>query len=289
MKHRLNLLVLTLAAAMAGPSISFAAEPAPEPVNKGNLSFVGGVDFTTAYIFRGYVQEDQGFIAQPYLTLTAAVHKTDNMTVNAYAGIWNSLHSEQTLSDDGNSIWYESDIYGGLDFKLANGLTLGATYILYTYPNGAFNSIQALGFKIGYDDTAFTKDKIGFALNPYAGVYFETDDGNGTEDTYLEIGINPTVYSFNINPSTPVALSVPVKVGLSLDDFYVDSGGDNELFGYGQIGVAATLPLPIPTNYGAWSLTGRVDYYQFFADSTEATNAGDSWEVVGTLGVSFTY
>ena len=291
MSPRLKFLVLTLAAALAGPSVSLAGDaPASEPVNRGNLSLLGGVDFTSAYFFRGYNQEDGGLIAQPYLTLTANVVKRDDMTVNVYGGIWNSAHSKQTFSDDGNSAWYEADLYAGVDFILGGGWTVGGIYTVYTYPNGAFNSIQELGIKGSYDDTdAVWSKQIGFALKPYAGIFFETDDGNGTEDVYLELGVTPTVYSFNLNPSTPVSISVPLVLGMSLDDFYVESDGDNSLFGYGSIGVAASLPLPIPSNYGAWSLTGRLDYMQLFADSTEIVNNDESYQVIGRVGVSFTY
>jgi hypothetical protein len=288
MSHRLKFLVLTLAAALAGPSVSFAADDADKP-NHGALTFSGGLDWTNAYFFRGYNQEDGGLIVQPYFEINTTVHKRDNLAINAVVGMWNSVHSQQTFSDDGNSAWYESDIYGRVDFTLPKGWVLSGIYTLYTYPNGAFNSIQELGVKAGWDDSPYTEKQIGFALKPYAALFFEIDDGNGTEDTYLELGLNPTVYSFNLRADTPVSITVPLVLGLSLDDFYVDNDGDNELFGYGSIGVAAQMPLPIPSNYGSWSLTGSLTYLQLFADSTEIVNNDESNYFIGKLGVSFTY
>jgi hypothetical protein len=291
MSHRLKFLVLTLAAALASPSMSFGADGDTNSPNKGKITFAGGLDWTSAYFFRGYNQEDGGLILQPYLELNTTLAKSDNLSVNGTVGIWNSVHSQQTFSDDGNSAWYESDIYARVDFGLQGGWTLSGIYTLYTYPNGAFNSIQELGVKALWDDAAFSKEKlrIPFALKPYAAVFFEIDDGNGSDDVYLELGISPTVYSFNLNASTPVSLTVPVVLGLSLDDFYVDSDGDNSFFGYGSIGVAAQMPLPIPSDYGSWSLKASVTYLQLFADSVEIVNNGESNQVIGTVGVSFTY
>jgi hypothetical protein len=290
MSHRLKFLVLTLAAALAGPSVSFAADDTAK-ANRGALTFSGGLDWTNAYFFRGYNQEDGGLIFQPYFEINTTLHKGDTLAVNGVVGMWNSVHEAQTFSDDGNSAWYESDVYGRVDFSLQGGWVLSGIYTLYTYPNGAFNSIQELGVKAAWDDAAFSKEKlrVPFALKPYAALFLEVDDGNGTEDMYLELGLSPTVYTFNLRADTPLSLTVPIVLGLSPDDFYLESDGDNALFGYGSIGVAAQLPLPIPSDYGSWSLTGSITFLQLFADSTEIVNSDDSNYFIGKVGVSFTY
>jgi hypothetical protein len=43
-----------------------AGGPAAAAPNTGRLSLLLGNDFTTAYFFRGIVQERRGFITQPY-------------------------------------------------------------------------------------------------------------------------------------------------------------------------------------------------------------------------------
>src|SRR4051812_13718748 len=114
-----------------------AAEPAPYDPNPGALTLTGGLDYTTAYFFRGYNQEDTGLILQPYATITAALVSNDNFTLNGYVGIWNSYHDKHTAaSGNGNSGWYEADVFGGLDFVFGK-FTLGTVYTFYTYPNGA--------------------------------------------------------------------------------------------------------------------------------------------------------
>ena len=66
--------------------------------------------------------------------------------VNAYVATWNSFHEEKTGFDGtgGPSTWYESDLYGGVDV-VAGPVTVGVVYTFYTYPNGAFETIQEIG------------------------------------------------------------------------------------------------------------------------------------------------
>ncbi len=280
---------LAVTAALAAPSAVFAqdaeADVEADDPNTGGLTLTGGVDYTTAYFFRGYNQEDTGLIIQPYATVTAGLVANDNFALNGYVGIWNSFHEEKTLfAGTGPSTWYESDLFGGLDFVFGK-FTLGTVYTFYTYPNGAFNTIQEIGFKVAYDDTDFMEGKF-VALKPYAAIYFETADGNGTEDTYLELGITP---SFALGESG-VTLAVPVVVGMSIDDYYFDDSGDDELLGYGSIGLFASLPLSDNGKFGTWTLTGGVQYIQLFADSAELANdGGDDNEILGKVGVSFAY
>ena len=285
-----------LGALLLSPVVTFAQdEPATAPaveeepaVNSGKISLTGGVDLTTAYFFRGYNQEDQGLIVQPYFNIYFKLSDSETNPVTGYIGTWNSMHEEKTGADDGTfGTWYESDLYGGIDVGLGGGFTLGGIYTLYTYPNGAFDSIEEVGFKLSYDDT--DKTGLSFALKPYVGIYFETDDANGSEDTYLEIGIAPTVYTFNEESDMPIALSVPVALGMSIDDYYFDDGGDDEFLGYVSVGLAASVPLKVPSSYGAWSLTGSVTWLQLLADGLETANNDDSTEIIGKVGIGFAY
>jgi hypothetical protein len=285
------------AAVLAAPSDVLAQEAAPEPApapapapadpNTGGLTLSGGVDYTTSYFFRGYNQEDTGLILQPYATVTASLVDRDDFDLNGYVGIWNSFHEKKTLADDtGPSTWYESDLFGGLDFVFGK-FTLGTVYTFYTYPNGAFDTIQEIGVKLAYDDTEFMEGRgLDFALKPYVAAYFETADGNGTEDSYLELGIGP---SFALGESG-ITLAVPVALGMSIEDYYFDEDGDDEFLGYGSVGLFASIPLASEGHYGTWTLTGGVQYIQLFADSAEAVNdGGEDNEILGKVGVSFAY
>lgn len=281
-----TLVTPSLARAQDAEGVEVVAEE-PVDVNTGALSLSGGVDYTTTYFFRGYNQEDTGLIFQPWTTITASLVSTDDYTLNGYVGIWNSFHENKTGADGtGPSTWYEADLYGGLDMAIGKW-TLGTIYTFYTYPNGAFNNVQEIGFKVAYDDTAFMEGKgFDFALKPFAGVYIETQDGNGSEDIYFEVGVAP---SFALG-NTDVTLSIPLLLGTSLDDYYLDEDGDNEFLGYGSIGLFASVPLGVSGNYGAWTLTGGVQYLQLFSDGLEAANDnGKDYELLGKVGVSFAY
>ena len=273
---------LTVSAALAMPVAAHAQEEQAGP-NTGALSISGGVDYTTAYFFRGYNQEDNGLILQPYAELGINIFERDDMSLSASIGMWNSFHENQTAAVSGPSSWYEADFYGGLDLSVG-AFTIGTVYTFYTYPNGAFSTIQEVGLVLSYDDSELMA-KAPFMLSPYIGIYLETNDGNGTEDTYAEIGIGP---SFDIG-DTGITLSVPMALGLSLDDYYLDDDGDDELLGYGSISLMASIALPMPSRYGQWALTGGVQYLHLFADSAEAANNGDSSEIIGKVGVSFSY
>jgi hypothetical protein len=288
---------LLAAAACAGfvPSLARAQEAAPvEPYdpNTGGMTLSGGVDYTTAYFFRGYNQEDARFIVQPWATIGATVLDSDNLDISAYLGTWNSLHA-QPSGGDGNI--YETDYYAGVDFS-SGPLTLGVIYTAYTYPSDVFGTIQEFGAKLSYrDGDMMQKLGVPFALSPYVGYYIETSDDNagGTQDQYLEVGIAP---SFAVGKS--VTIGVPVVLGMSPDHYYLDSDGHNEFFGYLSIGVTASIPLPLPAKYGAWSLTGGLTYLQLLADNVQELNDhpskggqgdGEEYKVIGKLGVSFVY
>lgn len=302
---------LVLAAALAAPVSVFAQEASDEmktqtqePVvatevkesepsapNTGKLAVSGGVDLMTAYFFRGYMQEDQGLILQPYANLYFKVCDTEDAKVNFYVGTWNSIHSEGTLAatSGGPDAWFESDFLTGIDI-ISGNFTVGFIYTAYTYPGGAFETIQELGVKVAWDDTAVTKDRIGFALKPYAALYAETSDGNGSEDWYGELGIAPGVYTFNENGEYPVAITVPVTVGLGLKDYYFDEDGGEDFLGYASIGATASVPLAfVPSDYGAWNLTGSLQYLWLNSEGLQAVNNGDDYEIIGKVGVAFAY
>lgn len=272
--------------------------------NNGALTISGGADYTTAYYFRGYNQEDARLIVQPWITLGASLLDSDDLDVSAYVGTWNSIHEQPT---PGNSSIYETDYYAGVDFAFGP-VTVGGIYTAYTYPGDVFGDIQEVGVKVSFDDAEFMKSaKIPFALKPYVGLYKEISDDNattsgsgpaifandGSNDAYLEFGLAP---SCEVNDA--LTLTVPVVFGCSLDDYYQSDDGDNEFLGYVSVGLMASTPLPLPARYGSWTLTGGVTYLYLAADSTQDLNEepsnggignGENSVFIGKLGVSFSY
>jgi hypothetical protein len=282
---------LFLGLAVSGPA---AAEEAEAEGDAGPLSrFSGsmGVDFTNAYIFRGIVQEDQGFIAQPWAELDYNVYSSEtgfirDLTIGA--GVWNSFHDQETLASSSPTWLYETDWYPVVYLTLPAGFSLTTNYYFYTSPNDAFSTVQELNLKLKWDDS----EALGrFALAPWVNFAIETHRTSfgPNEGVGVQLGVEPTLYSFE-HDRYPVTFTFPMELGLSIDDYYEDASGSENTFGYFTWGVKASVPLAfIPKELGAWSFGVAAKGYVFSSDLANAANDGDDlqYQVVGSLGVAF--
>ncbi|HYS24844.1 MAG TPA: TorF family putative porin [Vicinamibacterales bacterium] len=283
---------------LPGPA---AAQAAADP-NPGNLTLIGNVDLTNAYMFRGIRQDDTRIIVQPSaemdITLQSASSGLKSTSLNF--GTWNSLHTGDAglrsatsgLGCACNKVWYESDFYTTLAFGFTGG-SLGITYTAYTSPNAGFNNVKELMFKFGGDDSSALGKA---ALHPWAIAAFEFDadnghqaDGGANAGKYLELGVSPGFSGAN------ASVAVPIKVGLSIGDYYELNEGTaarpdfvDHKFGYFSIAGILTVPLGGTTSYGAWNFHAGVEY-QKLGDTTKAFNNGDSSKVIGSAGLGFTY
>jgi hypothetical protein len=123
----------------------------------------------------------------------------------------------------------------------------------------------------------------------YALVAFELDthpglgqaDGGQHAGTYLEIGAAPRW------GGAPIDLSFPIKLGLSLRNYYELAGVDHT-FGFLSFCAHAAVPLVRTGNYGAWNVHGGVDFLSL-GDTPEAFNADEQTELVASVGVGFAY
>lgn len=301
MKQKL-LMKAALAMGLLTPvAVSVPAFAADEPDPTRNVSGTVGVTFTTDYISRGLVLENQGVIAQPYgeLGFKLLENKEGLQKVTLYGGIWNSLHSEHTdVEGDrpGESsttdIWYEFDWYVGVSLDFADKFNLKISYWEFISPADAFGTSHNLEFRLSYNDAGMWGGD--FALNPYGVVFFELDGkaGNGIDEgIYVELGIAP-----GLPPIGDVKIAFPIAVGLGFSDFYgnVESDGsvDDEVFGYVTAGVVASMPIKFMSDAGfgnwTWSVGGNVYYFgEALEDFNEGNVKGDSeLEWVAFTGVS---
>jgi hypothetical protein len=288
----------TVAAAVVVTAVAVApaAAQAPAGPNTGRISIAGGVDFPTDYYFRGIVQETEDAIVQPYLNLTVKLYEADQGVltgINATAGIWNSLHwgptGDKDLVGDPHN-WYEADIIGGISAVFFKDLTLSATYTAYTSPNGFFNTVQEIALGAAYNDSGLLGP---FALNPSVLVAFETRgqaDAGRDEGVYMQLGVAPGVTFFD-KTTYPLSVTFPLALGLSLGDYYerIGVGGSDDTFGYFDMGVNLAVPLAfIPPGFGSWQLKASL-HGLFLGDNLRAANGGDGKEVIGSLGIAFSY
>jgi hypothetical protein len=242
--------------------------------------FNGAVDFPTVYFFRGIRQETDpkfttfvaGDLGIPVLADGSGALKTATINV----GTWNAFLTGSSGSDrPDTSAFYESDLYAGATLGFG-AISLTPMFTAYTSPNDVFTTVKEISFKVAHASKAA----------PYALVAFEIGgdssgqaDGGSEKGTYLELGIGPS-WAIADGKAT---VAVPVKLGFSLKDYYELSGEDQK-FGYVVGGVLFTVPFA----GGKANLHGGVDIYGL-GEATKAANNGDGGQVIGSIGVGFTF
>jgi hypothetical protein len=262
---RFALLVVLVLGATAGSA------SAQRPV------FNGAVDFPTVYFFRGIRQEADpklttfvaGDLGIPLLADGSGALKTAGINI----GTWNAFMTGSSGSDGPqDGAFYESDLYAGVTLGFG-AISFTPMFTAYTSPNDMFRTVKEISFKVANASRTA----------PYALVAFELSDaqadGGSEKGTYLELGIGP---------SWPIAdgkatIAIPVKLGFSLKDYYELSGEDQK-FGYVVGGVLFTVPFA----GGKANFHGGVDVYGL-GEATKAANAGDGGQVIGSVGLGFTF
>ena len=276
-----------VAACVSGVSLAMAGTAmaqAPNDPNPGALTFTGYLDAPSVYVFRGIVQEsDPKLTLFPAGDIGLALMSGDGglKSVGVNFGVWHSLQTGSSGSDGPTGkLHYEEDFYATLALGFGGGVGLATTYTSYTSPNGMFPTVKEIAFKV-------SKTHL---VAPYGIVAFELDDdgqadGGSNKGTYLELGVGP---------SWPLAggkatLTIPVKLGLSLKDYYEGFDGDSK-FGFFDVGALFTVPISkIPSQFGSWNIHGGVDVYAFGDTTKDKFNEGDGSKVVGLIGIGVTY
>jgi hypothetical protein len=275
------------------------AQEAKDP-NPGALTLTGSVDFLNQYMFRGIRQNGTGMVTWPAMDLGISAYSGDGglKSVGINFGTWNSLHSGDTGADSDDSglgcacgkLWYESDFYASLGFGFGGGTSFTTTYTAYTSPNNGFTTVKEIMFKFAMDDSG----KLGkAAVKPYIAIAqeFGTEPGTGQADggenagTYLEIGFAPGY------AAKRASIAFPIKVGLSLSDYYelsTPTGFEDNKYGFFSIAGIVTVPLGGTSSFGAWNIHGGVEY-QNIGTTTKAFNGDESNQVIGSFGIGFSY
>jgi len=282
--------VLTIGTWVGGAGTAYAQN---DP-NPGALTFTGGLDFPSLYFFRGIRQEsDAGLTMWPFGDLGIALFSGDGGVKSASVnfGVWNSLHTGSSGSDGpSDKLHYELDFYTTLSLGFGGGVSLGTTYTAYTSPNNMFQSVKELSFKVSK----------AHMLAPYGLLAFELGgDESGQADGGQFIGGSPGTYlELGVGPSWPLGdgvatLAVPVKMGLSLGDYYerLDENGvlTDDGFGFFDIGGLVTFPISgVSSSYGAWNFHAGLDFLML-GDTNQALNEDESTKVVFMFGIGLTY
>ena len=232
------------------------------------------VEIKTAYVFRGYTVIDTGYIVQPEATVSLRPLELGPYALSPYAGVWNNVSEAKGPDTSVWSHWTEFDVAAGVVVERGEW-SLELQYNYYAFPSDLSDPTDELGAILTYGGALF-----GASLSPHVTLFRElNDEADGDENTYLEAGVEP---EFELTEK--VTLSTPLTLGMSLDGYYTDAGGRNELLGYAS--AAARPAWQLNDN---WSVYAGVEYVYLFADSAEAANDGDADKVIGVVGVTFTY
>jgi hypothetical protein len=256
-----------------------ARAQAQDDPNPGGLTLTGGLHVPSVYLFRGILQEsDPELTLWPFFDVGAALYSGDGglKSVGVNVGVWNSLHTGTSGgSSEVDDIHYEEDFYATLALGFGGGITVSPTFTAYTSPNRFFNTVKEISFKVAQASK----------YAPYGIIAFEFDgqaDGGTNEGTYLELGVGP-----NWPAGGSATITIPVKLGLSLNDYYEGPTGD-EKFGFFDIGALYTVPFSGSKRYGSWSFHAGVDLFTF-GETTEFLNKDDKTRVVGQAGLTVSY
>ena len=284
-----RLLIRAALAALMSMAISGTARAQAPAPNSGALGFTGAYDVPSLYLFRGIRQEtDPDFTMWPAADLKFNFMTGDGALKSAAAnvGVWNSLHTGSSGTDGTNhKLHYEEDFYSSFTLGFGAATSFTTQYTAYTSPNFGFTNVKEILFKVSQ----------GSKYAPYGLIAFEIGgETSGQADGGLEKG---TYAEFGIGPSWPIrggtTVTVPVKLGLSVSDYYELAGEDHK-FGYFDIGGLVTVPLSgIPSRFGTWNFHFGGDYYAL-GDTTEAFNVdkeGDTsaHKFVGLVGFGVSY
>jgi len=275
-------MLMTVTLAMAAAVIatpSFAQQNAPP--DSGAVSIAGAIDIRNVYMFRGIRQDDTGVITWPAVNVGLRLYSAERglTNVRVHVGSFNSVNSGWTGSGGlSGKRWYESDVYATLSLGFGKSIALDTTYSAYHSPNRMFTHVKEIAFKA----TADRPVAGGATLKPYALVAFELDtkpgigqlDGGFEAGKYLELGATPA------SAIRHIGIALPVKIGLSLGNYYELAGVDHR-FGFLSIGGVATLPLTRWAN-----VHGGVEF-QRLGTTTKAFNAGEASKTIGSIGIGF--
>jgi hypothetical protein len=267
-----------------GTSVAWAQGSA-DP-NPGNLTITSGIDVVNAYFFRGIPQDDTGVIMWPYGDLGIALHAGDGgvKSVGVNVGMWNSLHTGLGGLDGPGKLWYESDFYATFGLGFGAGTSLGVTYTAYTSPNGSFNTVKELSFKFALDDSGVLGRA---ATKPYVLIARELDgqaDGSTEEGTYLELGATPGF------PLSRAMVNVPIRLGLSLGDYYETVNGGDDRFGFFSVAGVLTIPFSSgPTKFGSWNIHGGAEYLRLGDRNADVLGESSNGKLIGSIGIGLSY
>jgi len=73
-----------------------------------------------------------------------------------------------------------------------------------------------------------------------------------------------------VTEESSISILIPFTVGFSVNDYYVNSAGEEDAVGFWDLGLNASYGVPLPVRFGGWSING-----------------GEGSEIVGSVGLGW--
>jgi hypothetical protein len=171
-------------------------------------------------------------------------------SVRWVADVWGSLQggdSGVAGAPHAPKAWYEGDVWLGLAVGVGEHVDVRLDYAWSWSPNGSFERFEEVALTVSLDDEAsWSADGGRFrGFAPTVMVVAETrgqNDGGRHLGRYAEATLEPR-WALAAAAASAVDLSLPLRVGVSLRDYYEDADGRDECFGFAEGGVRLTVGL----------------------------------------------
>jgi hypothetical protein len=277
------------------------AEAAEDEACMPQFSFSLSLIYTTGYWGRGVFIENEDAILQPTLATEMKIYEDETCFVHSFSFTFESFNSldwgPSGESGDHSSpdLWNESDANLGIAVGFAESFAFAAYYSWIISPNNSYDTIEELDFVISYDDAALW-ESIGVedfgGVQPYVAFAVEMKnqtDGGFHKGVYLELGVAPSFTLIECDDFY-LSMTVPLTLGTSVTDYYEDSTGADDFFGYFDFGIDFALPLTfIPSCLGTWECVFGVHGLLLGDTAAELNEGGDHFEVIGSFGVAVSF
>jgi hypothetical protein len=255
--------------------------------SEARIHLHGDLTLSSADYFRGIfrgVQEDlDDWAIKPTLGMTLELFRNWNVIreLNLTAGMETGFSDTDPFARgdlDSFNWWYMANPYVGVSMRLVGGILAGVTYTYYDSPNNALAAFDEFALTAKY----VAADTLG-RFNLQGKIAFPTDLDDGV---YFEVSARPA-FQLMVRES-PITLSIPLILGLGVDDYY----GDENMEAYLTAGLIGSIPLPVsPREFGDWRVNLGIDF-TFRDDALEDINVfddGGSTITRGFVGLSFMY
>jgi len=258
--------------------IALAQDSSPPPVVHGFDDLAFKNDYITP---RGLLVTNKGLTIQILNGFVFPAYQSATGPVNDIAfvaGVWNDLNPAHQNAPT----WNEIDPFVGVNFNLYKDWIAGIQYVAFISPHGNFKLEHNFEFSLRYEDKMRWLSPISF--NPYAKLFFTADGGStvvlGKVPSFdVELGAVPT---WDLHPrDIPVTLTMPTWLTVGPADFW---GGTSNV-GVFSTGVNARVPIEwVPRQYGEWSVTAGVQYYNLINSQLRNAQSGIGVVSAGSSG-----